>query len=78
MKEIARFIKKEVARQSRKTAGFDFGKVEEVANGLVTVRPIGSSGTVSLPYYGNPGALESVSLSKGRGLVQSDGPGLYG
>lgn len=78
MKDLAKFIKREVMKQSRKVAGFDFGKVEEVANGLVSVRPIGSSGVIRLPYYGNPGQLESVSLSKGRGLSQSDGPGLYG
>lgn len=76
-REIAKFIRREVERQSKKRAGVDFGSIESVSNGLATVRPIGSSGTIQVPYVGNPSSAESISLAKGRGLFQGDGPGLY-
>lgn len=77
MSDLARFLAREIRRQTRNSAGNTFGKVEGITEaGRLQVSRRG--GLVEVNPAGVVGVGESVNLNRGHGLLQFDGGALYG
>jgi len=75
-REVARFLAREIARQTRQTAGHDFGTVAEVTgDGRAQVSYRG--GVIEVNPVGVVVAGDAINLNRGAGLLQFDGNSMY-
>lgn len=76
MSDLAKFLAREIRRQTRNSAGNTFGEVASIsAEGRAQVSYRGGLVEVNPAGVVEPG--DSINLNKGRGLLQFDGDSMY-